>query len=63
MAVPLLPPQVAGVVDVLAVSTGGCVMLNVCVVVQPFASVTVTVYVPEHKAEAVAPVPPDGAHE
>jgi hypothetical protein len=49
--------------DCVAVNAGGCVMLNVRVVVHPFASVTVTVYVPIHNAEAVAPVPPEGAHE
>jgi hypothetical protein len=38
-------------------------MENVRVVVHPFASVMVQVYVPTHNEEAVAPVPPDGAHE
>ena len=38
-------------------------MVNDCVRVHPFASVTVTVYVPAHRPVADAPVPPDGAHE
>jgi hypothetical protein len=38
-------------------------MLNVLVVVQPFASVTVTVYVPAQRPVVVAAVPPEGAHE
>jgi len=36
---------------------------TVVVVLHPFASVTVQVYVPAGSEEAVAPVPPDGAHE
>jgi hypothetical protein len=40
---------------------GGCVMLNVCVVVQPLSPVTVHVYVPAQSAVADAPVPPEGA--
>jgi len=42
---------------------GGCVMVKFCVAVHPLASVTVTVYVPADKPEAVAAVPPDGDHE
>lgn len=38
-------------------------IIVVAVVMQPFASVTVTVYEPASKAEAVVPVPPLGAHE
>jgi hypothetical protein len=45
------------------VIAGGCVMLNVCVAVQPPEAVTVHVYVPAHNPVAVAAVPPDGAHE
>jgi hypothetical protein len=37
-------------------------MLNVRVMVQPFASVIVQVYVPTHLPDAVAAVPPLGAH-
>ena len=38
-------------------------MVNDLVVVHPFASVMVHVNVPAHKEAAVAPVPPEGAHE
>jgi hypothetical protein len=48
--------------DCVAVNAGGCVIENDLVVVQPFASVMVQVNVPAHNAEAVAPVPPLGAH-
>jgi hypothetical protein len=44
-----------------AVSAVGCVMLNVCESVQPAGDETVHVYVPAQSADAVAPVPPDGA--
>ena len=37
------------------------VSVAVAVCEQPPAVVTVTVYVPAHKPDAVAPVPPDGA--
>lgn len=63
MAVPLFPPQVALVNEVVAVMAVGCVMVNVLVITQPFASVTVTVYVPAQSADADAPVPPLGAQE
>lgn len=47
----------------VVVSAGGCVMLYVCVAVQPPGlDVTVTVYTPAHNPVAVAAVPPDGAH-
>jgi hypothetical protein len=49
--------------DCVALSGGGCVMVTLAVATQPLLSVTVTVYVPADKPEAVAPVPPDGAHE
>jgi hypothetical protein len=42
---------------------GFCVMVNELVIVHPLASVMVQVYVPAVSEEAVAPVPPDGAHE
>lgn len=61
-AVPLLTLHIAGVdvtVDVIAL---GCVMLNVCVILQVgVPDEMVTVYVPGHNPEAEAPVPPDGA--
>jgi hypothetical protein len=41
---------------------GGCVMFTVTCPVHPAAPVTVQVYVPAHKPEAVAAVPPEGAH-
>jgi hypothetical protein len=46
-------------VNVIAV---GSVMLNVAVVMHPFASVTVQVYVPAASPDAVAFVPPLGVH-
>lgn len=46
-----------------AASAGGSVNVTDAVVMQPFASVTVTVYDPAISAVAVAPVPPAGAHE
>ena len=46
---------------IFAVTCVGCVMVAVAVRVHPFASVTVTVYVPFASPVAVAPVPPDGA--
>ena len=49
--------------DCVTAIAGGCVIVNVLVVVQPFASVIVQVKVPAHNALAVAPVPPEGAHE
>lgn len=42
---------------------GGWVIVNERVVVHPFASVMVHVNVPAHKPVALAPVPPEGAHE
>jgi len=45
----------------VVVIAGGCVMLNVCVVVHPFNPVTVHVYVPAHRPVADALVPPEGA--
>jgi hypothetical protein len=46
--------------EVVALSTVGCVTVVDAVVVQPFASVIVTVYVPAVSALALAPVPPLG---
>ncbi|MOA16159.1 hypothetical protein D3C78_1363560 [compost metagenome] len=46
-----------------AIKAEGCVMVKLCVSVHPFASVTVTVYVPAVRPVAVAAVPPLGAHE
>ena len=48
---------------VVAVTAVGCPITAVAVLVHPFASVTVTVYVPAASALAVVPVPPLGAHE
>ena len=39
------------------------VIVTDAVCIHPLALVTVTVYVPEHKVEAVEPVPPEGDHE
>ena len=47
LAVPLLPPlQLTGVALQLITTAVGCVTTDVQVAEQPFASVTVTVYVP-----------------
>jgi hypothetical protein len=43
-----------------AVSAVGCVTVADAVIVHPFASVTVTVYVFAPSDDAVDPVPPDG---
>lgn len=48
--------------DPVVVNAGGCVIVNDRVVVQPFASVMVHVYVPAHLPVVVADVPPLGAH-
>jgi hypothetical protein len=63
VAVPFGLPQVEGVVVVDAATGVGCVIVYVRVMVQPFASVTVTVYVPAARPVAEEPVPPLGAHE
>jgi hypothetical protein len=48
--------------DCVAVRAVGCVILNVCVIEQPAGELIVQVYVPAQSEEAVAPVPPEGAH-
>lgn len=63
MAVPLLLPQVEGVVVELAVNAGGCVIVNVFVIEHPAGELIVHVYVPAQRPVAVAPVPPEGVHE
>ena len=55
-------PHVAGVEEVVALIAVGCVIVKLRVVVHPFASVMVAVYVPAQSAVALAPVPPEGAH-
>ena len=64
VALPLLPPlHVTGEEAVItAVNTGGCVIVVDAVILHPFASFTVTVYVPTERLLAVALVPPLGAH-
>ena len=47
----------------LTVTVIGSVIVTDAVVVQLFTSVTVTVYVPAAKPDAVADVPPVGDHE
>jgi hypothetical protein len=60
----VLPPLQATLVCVgVSVIAGGCVMLNVCVAVQPTGDDTITVYDPATIPVAVAPVPPEGVHE
>jgi hypothetical protein len=63
VAEPLLPPkqETLVVAEIVAVTCVGCVIFAVVVRVHPFASVTVTVYVPLANPDTVAPVPPDGA--
>jgi len=48
--------------EVVDASAVGCVMVNVLDVVHPFASVTVTTYVPAPRPLAVGPDPPEGDH-
>jgi hypothetical protein len=63
VACPFVPPkQDAFTLVVVAASTGGCVIVTVCVIIQPFASVIVQVYVPIARPVAVALVPPVGNH-
>ena len=61
VALPVFPPlQRTEVDEAVAVRTGGWVMVVDAVVVQPFASVTVTVYEPAVNAVPVAVFPPEG---
>jgi hypothetical protein len=60
-AEPVLPPkQSTGDEVAVAVSAVGCVTVVIAVAVHPFASVTVTVYVPAVSELALALVPPVG---
>jgi hypothetical protein len=62
-AVPVAPPlHNTGVATAVDVNAGGCVMVTVAVVEQPFTSVTVTVYGPAVNGVPVGPVPPPGDH-
>lgn len=65
VAAPLLPPlqETWVVLDTDPLSELGCDTVAEAVVVHPLASVTVAVYVPAARPEAVADVPPDGDHE
>jgi hypothetical protein len=59
VAEPLLPPQLAEVTLVVKVTEGGLATVHVALLVQPFASVIVTLYVPDGIptiAAVVAPV-------
>ncbi|MNY19192.1 hypothetical protein D3C86_1526140 [compost metagenome] len=59
-----MPPlQLTLVCEVVAPSAVGSVNVTVLVIWQALASVIVTVYVPAASPEAVAAVPPVGAHE
>ena len=51
-------PQVEFVVVVLRAMAGGCVTVALVVFVQPFTSVTVTVYVPAARPLGSSPVKP-----
>ena len=57
------PLHKAGVAVAAAVRRVGSETVAVVCIVHPFASVTVTVYVPAERLEAVATVPPEGDHE
>ena len=57
------PLQLAGVGVPVAERTAGATMVAIVVFVHPFASVTVHVYVPALKPEAVAFDPPLGLQE
>ena len=64
VAVPLEPPlQFTVVLLIETVIPEVLATVTVCVRGHPLAPVTVTVYVPAHRLDAVAPVPPLGAHE
>jgi hypothetical protein len=65
VAEPLLPPKHATFVNevMLAVGPPLFATVTVAVRVQPLASVIVHVYEPPSNPVAVAPVPPEGAHE
>jgi hypothetical protein len=63
VAEPVGLPQIAVTVVDVAVTAVGWVTVTDEVIEQPFASVMVHVYVPAARLDAVAPVPPDGAHE
>ena len=62
-AEPLASPQLELMAELDTVSRAGCETFVEAVLMQPFRSVTVTVYVPLVKPDAVALVPPEGAHE
>lgn len=49
-----------GVDEVASVSAEGEVMVNDCELIHPFASVTVHVYVPAARFDAVDAFPPEG---
>jgi len=55
------PPQLTFVCVVESVNAADEVIVTECVERHPLTSVTVTVYDPAHKPEAVAALPPDGA--
>jgi hypothetical protein len=57
------PLHVTLTCDCVAVIAGGWVIVNVFVIEHPTGELIVQVYVPAHNPVAVAPVPPDGAHE
>ena len=60
---PVELPQLVFTTLVLPLIAVGSAMVTVCVLVQPTASVTVTVYVPAESPVAEAFVPPLGAHK
>lgn len=65
VAEPLLPPKQFTLVEEVMLAVGPPLLTTVTVrvMVQPFASVMVQVYDPASNPVAVAPVPPEGAHE
>ena len=60
---PLAFPQVDCMNEVVREIAVGCVTVVIAVVIHPFASVIVHVYVPAINPDALAVFPHEGAHE
>ena len=64
VAVPLQPPKQDTLVFVMeTVNAVGCVIATVAVLIQPFASVRVSVYFPAHNPVQEEVLHPPGAHK
>ena len=59
-AEPFDPPHEVATEFVASTNAAGSVTVTACVEAHPFASETLTVYVPAGRLEAVVPVPPAG---